>query len=98
MKKMNALHPWLPQNYPEPRNNHLNLSKELEKATRRVRRAERNLASVKTEYVRLMERDSGPYTIETITVAASFQRLKIEHRHAKEELRRLLSMKRLRNK
>jgi hypothetical protein len=98
MKKLNTLHPWLPQEYPKPLPSHPSIDKEVEQAKRRAKQAEKELAKIKKKYLALRRTRKGPDTLERIEVIARHLRARMECTEAKSKLRTLLAIQRARKK
>ena len=97
MKKLNVLHPWLPQSYPTPQAIHPNLNKEIREAKRLAQKAAQRVSVLRRKHMVLQKRLVGPSTVEMIVLTGQYERAKQERRIAVQKLYTLLSLRRTRN-
>lgn len=96
MKRLNVLHPWLPQSPPPSQATYPHLDEEIQDAERLVKKEAKRVSVLRRKYQALQKRLVGPSTIEMVILTGQYRRSQQEFRLAKEKLQRLIMVKRFR--
>jgi hypothetical protein len=75
---------------------HPNIEREIEAAAVRATNAEREFLEIRAKYRSLLTKHGGPFTLEMIETRAKYVRGRRECTEAKERLRALLAIRKLR--